>query len=233
MSAALVEEARLAPLVVLKGRTDGTTDTSAESRIARERAAAVRDYLVEAGVDASRIRATYQPAGDHAADNTEADRSRDEPPRRDRGLPGGSRHRRRRRSAGRPGCAHCNLESPLKASTTWMPTLLPFADSHPPRVAPSSRQIAPRSPRTCSRRRSTFRANATSCAIRLPSSPTGRTRSPKSSPRPTSSAAAASSRSTPKASARPCSEGRSAEWQRGPQRPAATGAAPRPSARAR
>jgi outer membrane protein OmpA-like peptidoglycan-associated protein len=72
MSAALVEEARSAPLVVLKGRTDGTTDTSAESRIARERAAAVRDYLVEAGVDASRIRATYQPAGDHAADNTEA-----------------------------------------------------------------------------------------------------------------------------------------------------------------
>jgi len=72
MSAALVEEARLAPLVVLKGRTDGTTDTSAESRIARERAAAVRDYLVEAGVDASRIRATYQPAGDNVADNTEA-----------------------------------------------------------------------------------------------------------------------------------------------------------------
>jgi outer membrane protein OmpA-like peptidoglycan-associated protein len=69
MSAALVEEARAAPLVVLKGRTDGTTDTAAESRIARERAAAVRDYLVAAGVDAERIRATYQPAGDHAADN--------------------------------------------------------------------------------------------------------------------------------------------------------------------
>lgn len=69
MSAAMVEEARAAPLVVLKGRTDGATDTSAESRIARERAAAVRDYLVAAGIDAARIRATYQPAGDHAADN--------------------------------------------------------------------------------------------------------------------------------------------------------------------
>ena len=69
MSAALIDEARSAPLVVLKGRTDGATDTSAESRIARERAAAVRDYLVAAGVDAARIRATYQPAGDHAADN--------------------------------------------------------------------------------------------------------------------------------------------------------------------
>lgn len=70
MSAALVEEARSAPLVVLKGRTDGTADTAAESGIARERAAAVRDYLVAAGVDTARIRATYQPAGDHEADNT-------------------------------------------------------------------------------------------------------------------------------------------------------------------
>ena len=70
MSAALVEEARSAPLVVLKGRTDGTSDLPGESRIARERAAAVRDYLVGAGVDASRIRATWQPAGDHAADNS-------------------------------------------------------------------------------------------------------------------------------------------------------------------
>jgi outer membrane protein OmpA-like peptidoglycan-associated protein len=72
ISAALVEEARSAPLVVLKGRTDGTTDSPSESRIARERATAVRDYLVAAGVDASRIRATWQPAGDHAADNTAA-----------------------------------------------------------------------------------------------------------------------------------------------------------------
>src|SRR5258706_3151520 len=39
----LVETARVAPLVLLRGRTDGATDTSAESRIARERAAAVRD----------------------------------------------------------------------------------------------------------------------------------------------------------------------------------------------
>ena len=42
----------------------------AESRIARERANAVRDYLVGVGVDPARIRATYQPAGDHAADNS-------------------------------------------------------------------------------------------------------------------------------------------------------------------
>lgn len=72
LAAALVEEARSAPLVVLKGRTDGTADSLAESRIARERAAAVRDFLVAAGVDISRIRATYQPIGDHASDNTDA-----------------------------------------------------------------------------------------------------------------------------------------------------------------
>ena len=66
----LVESARGAPLVLLRGRTDGTTDSAAESRIARERAAAVRDYLVGAGTDPARIRTTYQAAGDHAADNT-------------------------------------------------------------------------------------------------------------------------------------------------------------------
>lgn len=69
-ASALVESARSAPLVLLRGRTDGATDSAAESRIARERAAAVRKYLVGAGVDAARIRATYQPAGDHAADNS-------------------------------------------------------------------------------------------------------------------------------------------------------------------
>jgi outer membrane protein OmpA-like peptidoglycan-associated protein len=69
-TAALVESARTAPLVMLRGRTDGATDSPAESRIARERAAAVRDYLVGAGLDPARIRATYQPIGDFAADNS-------------------------------------------------------------------------------------------------------------------------------------------------------------------
>ena len=68
-AAALIEVAKAAPLVLLRGRTDGTNDAPAESRIARDRAAAVRDYLVAAGVDPSRIRATYQPVGDHVADN--------------------------------------------------------------------------------------------------------------------------------------------------------------------
>ena len=66
---ALVEEAKVAPLVLLRGRTDGTADSSAESRIAQARANAVRDYLIASGVDPTRIRTTHQPSGDHLADN--------------------------------------------------------------------------------------------------------------------------------------------------------------------
>jgi outer membrane protein OmpA-like peptidoglycan-associated protein len=67
---ALVEEAKSAPLVMLRGRTDGVRDSLVENRMARERAIAVQDYLVSAGVEPSRIRATYQPIGDHIADNS-------------------------------------------------------------------------------------------------------------------------------------------------------------------
>jgi outer membrane protein OmpA-like peptidoglycan-associated protein len=72
IATALIADAKVAPLVLLRGRTDGATDTPAESRIARDRAVAVRDYLVAAGVDPARIRATYQPTGDHVADNASA-----------------------------------------------------------------------------------------------------------------------------------------------------------------
>ena len=72
VAATLTEDAKASPLVMLRGRTDGTTEAPAESRIARERATAVRDYLVAAGVDPARIRATYQPIGDHEADNVSA-----------------------------------------------------------------------------------------------------------------------------------------------------------------
>lgn len=68
-ASALVDEAKVAPLVLLRGRTDGTADSSAESRVAQARANAVRDYLVASGVDPTRIRTTHQPSGDHLADN--------------------------------------------------------------------------------------------------------------------------------------------------------------------
>lgn len=65
----LLAEARKAPLIVIRGRTDGTADTAAEAHIARARALAARDFLVAAGIDGSRVRTTYQPSGDHVADN--------------------------------------------------------------------------------------------------------------------------------------------------------------------
>lgn len=70
LAEALLADARVAPLVLLRGRTDGTSDNLIESRVARERAEAVRDYLVGAGIDPGRIRATYQPVGDPVADNS-------------------------------------------------------------------------------------------------------------------------------------------------------------------
>ncbi|MCU7376247.1 OmpA family protein [Paucibacter sp. O1-1] len=69
---ALLREAKGAPLILLRGRTDGQGDVAAEGRIARARAAAVADYLVAAGLNPSQIRATYQPTGDHLADNQSA-----------------------------------------------------------------------------------------------------------------------------------------------------------------
>ena len=65
----ILEEARSAPLVVLRGRTDGAANSPAESAIARQRVAAVEAWLVQSGVDRARIRTTWQPVGDHAADN--------------------------------------------------------------------------------------------------------------------------------------------------------------------
>jgi outer membrane protein OmpA-like peptidoglycan-associated protein len=69
---ALIQEAKSAPLILLRGRTDGHSDAPAESHIARARATAVSDYLVAAGVNPSQIRTTYQPIGDHSADNRTA-----------------------------------------------------------------------------------------------------------------------------------------------------------------
>ncbi len=69
----LLAEARSAPLILLRGRTDGTTDTPTENRIARERAQAVEALLVRGGVPPARIRSTWQASGDHVSDNDTAE----------------------------------------------------------------------------------------------------------------------------------------------------------------
>lgn len=70
---ALAEAARTAQLIQIRGRTDGSVDTPSEAYVARERADAVRQYLVALGMPADRIRSTYQAAGDHVADNSTMD----------------------------------------------------------------------------------------------------------------------------------------------------------------
>ena len=69
VASAMLSSARGAPLIFVRGRTDGSSDSPVESRVARERAASVRDYLVAAGVPPARIRMTYQPSGDVVAEN--------------------------------------------------------------------------------------------------------------------------------------------------------------------
>ncbi|MEO8925515.1 MAG: OmpA family protein [Caldimonas sp.] len=69
----LIGEARSAPLILLSGRTDGASENPAESRIARQRSEAVQSFLQAAGVAPARIRATWQPIGDHAGENITAD----------------------------------------------------------------------------------------------------------------------------------------------------------------
>jgi len=66
----LVEAARAAAYVVVKGRTDGNVETPGESTIARRRMDAMYDVLLKGGVDPRRIALQYQPVGDRIADNT-------------------------------------------------------------------------------------------------------------------------------------------------------------------
>ena len=73
-ASALIEDAKAAPLVMLRSWSEFARDGRAPGRNARDRAVAVRDYLVAAGVDPARIRITYQQANDHVADKASPDR---------------------------------------------------------------------------------------------------------------------------------------------------------------
>lgn len=53
--------------VVIRGRTDGTRESPAESRVAQERASKMQAMLVVAGIDPTKIQVSYQPVGDHVA----------------------------------------------------------------------------------------------------------------------------------------------------------------------
>ena len=65
----VVDAARAAAYVVVKGRTDGVMETPGESTIALRRMKAMYDVLLTGGVDPHRIALQYQPVGDRIADN--------------------------------------------------------------------------------------------------------------------------------------------------------------------
>lgn len=73
VAAALVEAANLAELVNVRGRTDATAPSAGDARIARLRAIAARDFLVDRGVPAEKIKVYSLAAGDHTATSSTPD----------------------------------------------------------------------------------------------------------------------------------------------------------------
>ncbi len=64
-SAQLIEQARAAKFIVIRGRTDALSDSAAETKLARRRAEAAYKYLVEmVPLPAEGIRLSWQGAGD-------------------------------------------------------------------------------------------------------------------------------------------------------------------------
>jgi outer membrane protein OmpA-like peptidoglycan-associated protein len=72
-AAKLLAEARNAAHIEVRGRTDGTVETAAESLVARQRAQLAQMWLIRGGVIPSRIVATWQPVGDHLGPNDSAE----------------------------------------------------------------------------------------------------------------------------------------------------------------
>lgn len=69
-SIALLVDALEAPTVLIRGRTDGPRHSLGDEQIAHGRATAARDYLIDRGIDASKIRIDAVSGGDYIAPNT-------------------------------------------------------------------------------------------------------------------------------------------------------------------
>lgn len=69
-SIALLVDALEAPTVLIRGRTDGPRHSRGDEQIAHGRATAARDYLIDRGIDASKIRIDAVSGGDYIAPNT-------------------------------------------------------------------------------------------------------------------------------------------------------------------
>jgi outer membrane protein OmpA-like peptidoglycan-associated protein len=66
----LLQKARAANRIEVRGRTDGTVPTPGDQKVARGRAYAMHAFLVTNGVDPARIVVSFASATDYRADNT-------------------------------------------------------------------------------------------------------------------------------------------------------------------
>jgi OmpA family protein len=74
-AARLVGDARTAGWIEIRGRTDASNDVQADGILAWRRAAEVRSLLIAQGIDAERIRVSWEGQGERIASNDEAQRA--------------------------------------------------------------------------------------------------------------------------------------------------------------
>lgn len=74
-AAALSKRARGAAVILIRGRTDATSDSLPETALARRRAEAAAEFLLQAGVARDKLRLTWQGAGDPLAGRGHAERA--------------------------------------------------------------------------------------------------------------------------------------------------------------
>jgi len=66
----LLDRAKYAQWILIRGRTDGATHTKGDEYVALHRAINTRNALVTHGIDPARIRIDYLSGGNYLADNT-------------------------------------------------------------------------------------------------------------------------------------------------------------------
>lgn len=74
-AALLIQQATDAKLIMIRGRTDATSESLQETALARRRAEAAADFLHQAGVPRDKLRLTWQGAGDGLAGIKPAERA--------------------------------------------------------------------------------------------------------------------------------------------------------------
>jgi len=74
-TARIERDARAAAWIEIRGRTDPTSDVLADGVLAWRRAAEVRALLIDRGIDAGRIRVSWEGQGERIASNDEAHRA--------------------------------------------------------------------------------------------------------------------------------------------------------------